>query len=186
MPVYHYREKLLNSIVHFTKNTKYCGKTKLYKLLYYLDFTHFKEIGQSVTDLEYYTWDFGPAPQKLHNDIENLASDICSYVSIISITALNKTFFSIKPKKKFDSKHFTKREIRILNELCEKFKDAKSEDMVEASHMTNEPWDITKKTVGMYKVIDYLLAIDDSPESISREEAEDLAKDRCQLESAFK
>ena len=45
MPIYHHREKLLNAIVYFANHTKSCGKTKLYKLLYYLDFTHFKETG---------------------------------------------------------------------------------------------------------------------------------------------
>ena len=29
----HSREKLLNAVVYFATNTKFCGKTKLYKLL---------------------------------------------------------------------------------------------------------------------------------------------------------
>lgn len=183
MPVYHYREKLLNSIIYFANNTKYCGKTKLYKLLFYLDFTHFKETGKSVTNLDYYTWDFGPAPQELHNDIENSASDITSH---ISISGKPESFTSIKPKKRFESKHFTKREIRILEELSLIFYKARAKRMVKTSHMTDMPWDITKKSSGMYKIIDYMLALDDSPESISKEEAKEITNDSRQLESAFK
>ena len=41
MLIEHNREKLINSIIYFISNTKYCGKTKLFKLLYYLDFMHF-------------------------------------------------------------------------------------------------------------------------------------------------
>jgi len=41
----HDREKLLNAVVYFVKETKHCGVTKLVKLLYYLDFFHFKEAG---------------------------------------------------------------------------------------------------------------------------------------------
>jgi hypothetical protein len=42
------REKLVNAIIYFCHNTKYCGKTKLMKLLYFLDFIHFKQTAKSV------------------------------------------------------------------------------------------------------------------------------------------
>ena len=42
------REKLVNAIVFFADNTRYCGKTKLFKLLYLLDLHHFRETGRSV------------------------------------------------------------------------------------------------------------------------------------------
>jgi uncharacterized phage-associated protein len=71
MLVEHSREKLINSIIYFLKNTKNCGKTKLFKLLYYLDFMHFRETGRSVTGLDYYAWDFGPVPKKLYDEINN-------------------------------------------------------------------------------------------------------------------
>ncbi len=58
MLIEHDRAKLLNSIIYFLSNTKSCGKTKLFKLLYYLDFMHFREIGWSVTNLDYYAWNF--------------------------------------------------------------------------------------------------------------------------------
>ncbi len=184
MPVNHSREKLLNSIIYFANNTKFCGKTKLYKLLFYLDFTHFKETGRSITGLDYYAWDFGPAPRKLHDELtEQPKSDL---QECISLQGSANSFIGIKAKKKFDAKHFTKREMRILKELCEIFRDAKAEHMIEASHMTEQPWYITKKQKGMYKLIDYFLALDNSPESITIEEAKERFKDRRQLEAAFK
>jgi hypothetical protein len=51
-------EKLINSILYFIKKVKYPGKTKICKLLFNLDFTHFKETGKSVTGLNYYAWKF--------------------------------------------------------------------------------------------------------------------------------
>ena len=53
-PIDHSREKLINAILYFVKNTQNCGKLKTLKLLYFLDFIHYKEIGRSVTGLEYY------------------------------------------------------------------------------------------------------------------------------------
>ena len=183
MPIYHHREKLLNAIVYFANHTKSCGKTKLYKLLYYLDFTHFKETGRSVTGLEYFAWERGPAPRQLHNELENPPSDLKNYIAVIKTSG---AFVSIKAKKKFDGKYFTKREMRLLEQLCLIFRDAKADDMVEASHLPNQPWDTTKNEKGMYALIDLFLALDTSPESITKEEAKERISDRGQIEAAFK
>ena len=59
MLIDHHREKLINAIIFFLQNTKYCGKTKLFKLLYLLDFMHFRATGRSVTGMKYYAWGHG-------------------------------------------------------------------------------------------------------------------------------
>ena len=183
MPVNHNREKLLNAMVYFANHTKFCGKTKLYKLLYFLDFTHFKETGRSVTGLEYFVWERGPAPRQLHNELDHPPTDLSNYIATIKT---NSAFVSIKAKKKFNGKYFTGREIKLLEQLCLIFKNAKADDMVEASHLPNQPWDTTKSKKGMYASIDFFLALDNSPESITKEEAKERILDRKQIESAFK
>ncbi len=52
--------RLYNACIYFLKNTKYCYKTKLFKLLYELDFKHFELTGSSVTGQKYVAWQFGP------------------------------------------------------------------------------------------------------------------------------
>ena len=54
------KEKLGNAVIYFSENTEHCHKLKLFKLLYYLDFWHFKETGKSVTGLTYNAWGKGP------------------------------------------------------------------------------------------------------------------------------
>ncbi|MDD5614462.1 MAG: Panacea domain-containing protein, partial [Candidatus Omnitrophica bacterium] len=56
------KEKIINLIIYFSNNTKNCGLTKLFKLLAYSDFRHFKKTGKSITGLKYFAWDFGPYP----------------------------------------------------------------------------------------------------------------------------
>jgi hypothetical protein len=53
MLINHEREKLIQSVIYFAKNTEFCGKVKLFKLLYFLDFEHYKMTGRSVTGLKY-------------------------------------------------------------------------------------------------------------------------------------
>ena len=45
MLVTHEREKLIQAVNYFARNTRKFGKVKLYKLLYFLDFEHFKLTG---------------------------------------------------------------------------------------------------------------------------------------------
>ena len=59
------RQKLINAIVFFASNTQFCGKIKLFKLLYLMDFEHFGKTGKSVTGFEYEAWKFGPVPTAL-------------------------------------------------------------------------------------------------------------------------
>lgn len=182
MPITHHREKLLNAIIYFATNTKHCGKTKLYKLLYYLDFTHFKEAGRSVTELEYYAWTRGPAPWQLHEELEIQPDDLKKKIS------LNKTsgsyLIKIEAKDKFNNKHFTKREMRILNELCETFKYARAKDMVRASHMTDQPWYKTVKKLGKSKHISYHLALNED-DALDIDEVKEREIDKQQIMSVF-
>ena len=63
--------KLINGIKYFIKNTKNIGRTKLFKLLYFWDFIHFKRYGTSVTGLNYFAYPFGPVPKKLYDEISS-------------------------------------------------------------------------------------------------------------------
>lgn len=58
-----YREKLLHAILFFSSRVKTPSKVKIFKLLYFLDFEHFKETGRSVTNLDYYAMTLGQFPK---------------------------------------------------------------------------------------------------------------------------
>ena len=136
------REKLINAILFFCGHTKYCGITKLFKLLYFLDFEHYKQIGRSVTGLDYYAWKMGPVPTRLYNEIPNaLEPDLAERVQFIAIRSKHKNHFvKIQPKQAFVPKMFSKREIRIMTELAKEYKNSLADDMIEATHLENLPW----------------------------------------------
>ena len=78
----HSREKLLHAINYFAYNTKYCGKVKLFKLLYFLDFQHYMEVGRSVTSTEYFAWKMGPVPVALQDEFENPSGDMLDAMNV--------------------------------------------------------------------------------------------------------
>ena len=178
----HHREKLINAVIYFAKNTKYCGKTKLLKLLYFLDFSHFKETGKSVTGLDYYTWEKGPVPRDLFSELSDIMKpDLQGAVNIVQI----ENFQKITPKKKFNDEYFSKRELKLLERWAFVFKEAKAENMTEVTHLGNRPWERTLKSKGEFKKIDYLLSIDDERDSISLEEAKERSEEISEVHNIF-
>lgn len=182
MIITHHREKLINSIIYFAKNTNFCGKTKLLKLLYFLDFRHFKQAGKSVTGLDYYAWDMGPVPKGLYNELtDNMNTDLKKAIQDLP----KEGFQKICPKKKFDPQYFSGREMKLLKETAFIFKDAKADEMVESTHLKNEPWDRTLKEKGEFQKIDYMLAIDSEIASLPYDEAMERMEERSEMIKIF-
>jgi len=142
MLIRHEREKLIQAIIYFAQNTKFCGKVKLFKLLYFLDFEHYKTSGRSVTGLIYSAWKMGPVPTALTEELDCPEPDLAEAVEISDIpTYRGSRMLSLKPTKEFSPEFFTKREMKLLERLSSEYFDTKSEDMTEATHLENMPWD---------------------------------------------
>lgn len=141
MIIGHSREKLINSIIYFYESTTYCGKIKLFKLLYFLDFLHYSETGRSVTGLDYYAWDKGPVPKDLHQEMKKgPKKDMAESLELDKVETSKGDMLKIIPKREFDPSHFTKRELRIMENLAHQYKDKQADDMIEATHLENQPW----------------------------------------------
>ncbi len=181
-----YREKLLNAILYFAKNTNYLNQTKVYKLLYYLDFDHFKMTGCPSIGLDYYSFAKGPVPRDFWLEIRegDTPEDFTSKLSISRNDGDPYKEVTIRAIAKPDLTVFTPREIKHLQWLVEVYKEARGKDMTEVSHLPNQPWDKTCKTCGMNKLIDYMLAIDEKTD-ICREDAEDSLKEHREVVDNF-
>jgi len=59
------REKLLNAIIYFLRETNHCHTLKLFKLLNFSDVEHFRQTGKTIFNLKYKAWDKGPGPRPL-------------------------------------------------------------------------------------------------------------------------
>ncbi|MGA9827460.1 MAG: Panacea domain-containing protein [Rhodanobacteraceae bacterium] len=165
MMVSHERDKLINAIVFFARNTNYCGKIKLIKLLYLLDFEHFRQTGRSVTGMDYRAWKMGPVPLEFYKEWDVPEADLASAIDIVPEKVVDFTRETVLPKVEFDDSHFTKRELRIMSELANKLRDSYSKPMVDMTHAERGPWEkIWEGGRGDGERIPYSLAIaDDDP-----------------------
>lgn len=159
------RQKLVNAIVYFAANTEYCGKVKLFKLLYLLDFAHFRETGRSVTGLEYRAWKLGPVPLDLMQEWEQLEPDLAEAVAIVPEQVIDYYRERVVPKVAFDDSSFTRRELRLMAELAARFREEQTRPLINFTHAERGPWDkIWDSSRGNNERIPYALALsDDDP-----------------------
>lgn len=75
--------------------------------------------------------------------------------------------------------------MRLLGEIAYIFKDAKANDMVESTHLFNEPWEKTKNEKGLFSPIDYMLAVDSDIYSLSYNEAKERMTERQEMFDIF-
>jgi uncharacterized phage-associated protein len=164
MIVSHEREKLIQAIVYFAGNVKYCGKIKLIKLLYLLDFEHFRQTGRSVTGMDYLAWKMGPVPLDLYQEWEEgFSRDLADSIEIIPEKVIDYTRETVVAKTEFDDRHFTKRELRIMAGLVEQLRDSHSKPMIDLTHAQLGPWEkIWDGGRGNNERIPYVLAIADN------------------------
>ena len=157
------REKLIQIIVFFARNTQVLGKIKLFKLLYLLDFEHFRATGRSVTGLEYRAWKFGPAPESLYQEWDELEPDLSAAIEIRPERVYDYSRETVIPRTEFDDRHFTKRELRLMGEIAQTYYDVHSPKMIDVTHAENGAWaKVWRDGEGSDQPIPYALAVADN------------------------
>lgn len=176
------REKLFNAIAHFVTHTRWCYKTKLFKLLFLLDFRHYQGVGRSVTGLHYNAWPKGPVPVSLYEEMNCRCTDLAVRFSMEEKNSSGRTALVIIPQFPFDATIFSRREARIMGDLSREFRNATAERMVEETHLENRPWHTVYQQWGdRQAIIPYSLALRET----EREEMMELIRDRDEFLAEF-
>jgi len=171
-------KKLINVIAFFYENTDSTklGILKLNKLLYHLDFEHYKKYGRPVIGDFYMKRKLGPVPTFTYTNL-NLAFEECSNDPIsrkirdaMEIGPAQKVYdHEIKPiksKKKFNNKFVSRSELEILSHIATKYYSDRGTKMSNEIHEDmNSPWN--KSEYGC--VIDYDLVLRNDDTSVSKD-----------------
>lgn len=157
------REKLINAIIYFASHTQHCGKVKLFKLLFLLDFSHFRETGRSVTGLDYRAWKMRPVPFTLVQEWDAPEEDLARAIDIVPEKVIDFVRERVVPKVAFDDSMFTRRELRLMQDLSTHFANELTQPLIGFTHEERGPWDkIWDGGRGNNERIPYVLAIPDT------------------------
>lgn len=157
------RQKMIHAIIYFAENTRQCGKTKLHKLLYLLDFKHYSMTGRSVTGLEYYAWKMGPVPVALQNELDEPQDDFCAAIGMSCEKVIDLPRLKFEPKCEFDPSLFSKREMKLLQGIARQYKNKTANEMVDVTHGENHAWaKIWRNGDGYNNLIPYEVSLGDN------------------------
>lgn len=162
----HTEEKFVQTILYFAHHTQALGKIKLFKLLFLLDFEHFRQTGRSVTGMEYRAWRMGPVPAELVQQWDQPDDVLRNAIKIVPEQIISYSRDRVVPLQPFDARHFSKREMRLMESIAMEYRDTLSEGMIDVTHAENGAWCKTwREGEGNDQVIDYRLAISaDAPD----------------------
>jgi uncharacterized phage-associated protein len=162
------REKLINAIIYFVRETNHCHTLKLFKLLNFSDFEHFRQTGRTIFRLEYRALPKGPVPTDLLEEMKRGGGQ--DLKAAINLTEIKDDITGelkrrdLKPRIAFDKKWFTPRELKVLARVAEFFRDLKADDMSEFSHKNNKPWaSVYQNGKGQGQIIPPELVFDAEP-----------------------
>ena len=137
----HRKEKAFNAITFFLEHTSMCNKKKLFKLLWLLDSEHYQAIGRTVTGYHYFAWKMGPVPTELHEAMESGDPELLARFDMEqTISTKGYTTISLTSKQPFESKWFSKKELKILQSLADRFELMNGGEMEVWTHREGTPW----------------------------------------------
>lgn len=134
-------------------------KTKLAKLLYLADFRHFYENLESMSGTLYRCETYGP----LANNFSDLTDELHSSGKIrIELLSGGANMVSIKSVTYNDNYDLlSKKEKKELDEICELWKDIRTEEIVNYTH-SQKPWMACRKN----EIIPYTLILQEDPDHV--------------------
>ena len=157
-------EKLQQTILYFLEhiNNVHLGRTKLMKLLYFVDFDHYEFHGKSVTGATYRKLPHGPYPDK----VEKVIARMEKTGLVREVKNQHKTYTQhrlITLNGKFDPAKFTGAELQTLERVAADWADATAAQIEAATHR-EAPWAGTQdgKTID-YEMAEYRRAIGFEP-----------------------
>jgi uncharacterized phage-associated protein len=123
---------LISSYIRKCKQ-EFNDKLKLNKLLFYVDFYHYKNYGTSISGLSYRAIQYGPVPanyDNIYTYLENEKIIRSEWVRLPNGSA-REVF---KSENDFEVSSFSLQELETINVIIERFKDISTWDIVDLSH----------------------------------------------------
>lgn len=149
-------EKFTEMVVYFSEKVS-PFKTKLNKLLFYADFSMFKQKCFSISGVRYKAFDMGPVPNNFQSIFEYLTNngELDVYTTEFPQGYTGEKFVARK-ERPFNQDLFTEDELATLEKVVATFKETSTSDIINQSHLENA-WLKNEKDKG---VISYEHAFD--------------------------
>lgn len=146
---------VIHRIVSQCQNNSGVPKTKLNKLLFYVDFLSFKRRQKGITGARYFHFPYGPCPEEYQSLLGVMVDS--DFILIEELNLANgNTAEIIKVKGTVEEESLSEDEKTIIDEVCQKlgFKDSKA--LTDMSHLEKAYTSTNERDVISYEYANYL------------------------------
>jgi hypothetical protein len=134
--VSHDRERLSDSIIFFSARTELAARSKLFNLLFLLDFTHFRRTGRSVTGLEYRAERTGAVPPVLNDAWDNPPHAVRNAIATAKEIGPSHIAKDNRLPEYF-GRYFSRRHVQIMEKLVREYKHRDRPSFEEVTRANN-------------------------------------------------
>jgi hypothetical protein len=142
-----YRVRLLNALLFFAAKLENPFKTSLCKMLWHLDYEHFKVTGLTVTNQRYVALMNGPVPQPFYGELWDrvLPDDFREYMRAEELPAGSSGRPTMKfvPLVEANLDVFSPRQRKLMMDLVEKYGKLGAGRLCDTTHETGDLWELT-------------------------------------------
>jgi uncharacterized phage-associated protein len=129
-------EKIGNAIVLFAERIPDLSKTKLLKLLYFLEEQYIKKYNIPLLGIDFEVWQAGPVAREIFID---LSQDPVLFKDFIE-TENRRDAVYIKPKKPFCDDEFSDNELEMMNFILDHLGSLPAHKLVRLTHRKSSLW----------------------------------------------
>ena len=121
--------RLKNVMLYILNRCNDVWTTKMNKLLFYVDFLSYRELGMAMTGLTYRAIDFGPVPERwdrVYSEFPEVTQELCKvgdFVGSVLTTSVEA-----------DESLFSEKERQVLDAVCSKFGSETSREIMSMIH----------------------------------------------------
>jgi len=146
-------DKFGNSLIFLSEGVSEFNRTKLLKLLFFIEEKSIQEYGTPFFGIDFKLWQFGPVAEDVYNDLEYRD------LRLLNEFIYKNPWDEYVKVKEFDDNEFSNNDIKILEDIVNFARHKKAQNMVAITHHKNSLW--TRSAI-KYQVLDILLHKKDS------------------------
>lgn len=129
-------EELILKIISFLQKTSFgASKTKIYKLMYFLDFGNYATTGSSITQLPYLKFKFGPVPLGIHTLLEAMEdNDLLRIKKVSDYYGNHLVYETQESANKYFKFDWQEQELSAIKKTLVYFKEFSASQISKESH----------------------------------------------------
>lgn len=129
-------EKLGNAIIYLCTHVPDPNKTKILKLVYFLQEKSIQKYGIPFFKIPFKVWQFGPVNPDLYHELSGQPFILEGYISTYH---QGETTY-VKSVKEFTDDEFSDQEMDLMEKITGAFRNTPASELVELTHYEGQPW----------------------------------------------